>query len=200
MGKKPNKSSPPFSSDPNKPSSSSFSSDPGSLPTFYDETFHGYSANQVDRSIASMASLPTLIACLEHHISDTDGSFGICIAGGSGVFVSVPFFASIPQEHRPKLDTNDACTVSYALMSNTNSESLGSIILPFLLIDSETGQRFRMKLYAHVLTRLSIPVFIGRGGLQCLKEEIRNGPARTLKYFFEFPSGKKAVVEGFFPF
>jgi hypothetical protein len=74
---------------------------------------------------------------------------------------------------------------------------MGSIILPFLLTDCMTGQRFRMKLYAHVVTGLLVPVFIGRAGLKSLVGETwKDG---TIKYSFKFPNGKKAVVEGFVP-
>ena len=52
----------------------------------YDETHRGKWYMQL--SIASMAHLAHLLGYLEHHTPSTDGSFGVCIAGGTGVFVS----------------------------------------------------------------------------------------------------------------
>lgn len=38
-------------------------------------------------AINSMANQPNIIGYLEHHKPTTDGSFAICAAGGTGVFV-----------------------------------------------------------------------------------------------------------------
>jgi hypothetical protein len=40
-------------------------------------------------AIMSMASRPSLRGRLENHSPDTDGSFGICISGGQGAFISM---------------------------------------------------------------------------------------------------------------
>ena len=39
-------------------------------------------------AIYSMASRPSLLGYLEHHASRSDGSFTICVANGSGAFIS----------------------------------------------------------------------------------------------------------------
>jgi hypothetical protein len=40
-------------------------------------------------AIMSMASRPSLLGQLENHSPETDGSFGVCISGGQGAFVSL---------------------------------------------------------------------------------------------------------------
>ena len=52
----------------------------------YDETHRGKWYMQL--SIASRAHVAHLLGYLEHHTPSTDGSFGVCIASGTGVFVS----------------------------------------------------------------------------------------------------------------
>jgi len=54
--------------------------------TMYDDTHQTKIVNTP--SIYSMASRPSLLAYLEHHSQSTDGSFAICVANGSGAFIS----------------------------------------------------------------------------------------------------------------
>ena len=70
-------------------SSTANSNPPPCVRVVYDETYRGKSIEEP--SILSMAQIPHLIGYLEHHSSDTDGSFGICVAGGNGIFVSKVF-------------------------------------------------------------------------------------------------------------
>lgn len=56
------------------------------IPVLYDETHRGRWT--LEPSIASMGAVETLTGYLEHHAPSTDGSFGICVAGGTGNFVS----------------------------------------------------------------------------------------------------------------
>ncbi|KAJ7585625.1 hypothetical protein C8J56DRAFT_948421 [Mycena floridula] len=73
-----------------------------------------------------MANNPNLIVGrLEYFSPNTDGSFAICVAGGSGTFVSLRFltvfdsffcqtlYESIPEEHRPVLNTSDTNEVTF---------------------------------------------------------------------------------------
>jgi len=55
------------------------------IPVLYDETFHG--RHDPSPSIQSMGQVVHLFGRLEHHDKATDGSFAICIAGGSGTFI-----------------------------------------------------------------------------------------------------------------
>ena len=54
-------------------------------PTLFDETFRNKSIQIVD--VATMGNRPNLIGFVEHHSSTTDGSFAICLAGGSEVVI-----------------------------------------------------------------------------------------------------------------
>ena len=54
--------------------------------TVFDETHRG--VWHMEPSIQSMANRVNLIGYLDHYSPDTDGSFGICLAGGVGNVVS----------------------------------------------------------------------------------------------------------------
>lgn len=56
------------------------------IAVLYDETHRGRWDQTL--SIASMGQVAHLYAHLEHHNPTTDGSFAICIAGGTGTFIS----------------------------------------------------------------------------------------------------------------
>lgn len=56
------------------------------IPTLYDDTHRGVWA--LEYSIMSMGHRANLIGYLEHHDPTSDGSFAICIAGGTGACVS----------------------------------------------------------------------------------------------------------------
>jgi len=130
-----------------------------SVATLYDETHRGKWAGLAQPSIASMGNRANLIGFLEHHSNDTDGSFAICMAGGSGNFISKQLYDAIPGEHKPVLNTQDKAPVSFLM--GDSQESIGSIIMPFLLTNKQTRMRFRIKLYAHVLPNLLMGMFIG---------------------------------------
>ena len=70
------------------------------------------------------------------------------------------FYESIPKEHRPPLNTSHQGRVSF--LTGGTQETLGSTLLPILLTDASSGQKFRVVLYANVLENLLIPVFIGQ--------------------------------------
>lgn len=56
-----------------------------SIPTFYDEAHRGIWHEAPE--IPSLRTQTALNSHLEHHEITTDGSFGICIAGGAGVYI-----------------------------------------------------------------------------------------------------------------
>lgn len=58
----------------------------------YDDTYR----NRIyaSPSIMSMAQVSHVLGFLEHHSPNTDGSFGICVAQGEGIFVSKVHFVS----------------------------------------------------------------------------------------------------------
>ena len=106
----------------------------------------------------SMGAVVHLIAYLEHHEPTTDGSFGICIASGTGNFISNDLYKSIPDQHRPSLDQDNQPEVEF--MMGGSAKALGTTFVPILLRNAETGNLFRIKLHAYVLPRLRIPMFI----------------------------------------
>src|SRR5271167_3207160 len=79
----------------------------------YDETHRGKWYAQLD--ITSMAQVPHIIAYLQHHSPDSDGSFAICIANGQGIFVSkVISFQDLPNNRpcsTPSRKLNDPCWI-----------------------------------------------------------------------------------------
>ncbi|KAF8987510.1 hypothetical protein BDQ17DRAFT_1374991 [Cyathus striatus] len=113
---------------------------PPYIQTLYDET-HRSKYYQEPR-IMSMAHRPNLIGYLEHHAPTTDGSFSICVASGEGVFISERLYNSIPDPHRPALDTTHAGQAVPTLMGN-GMTSIGNTFLPLLLTNAETGEKFR---------------------------------------------------------
>ena len=60
-------------------------SNANNIPTLFDETHRHKSIQIVD--VATMGNRPNLIGFIEHHSSTTDGSFAICLAGGSEVVI-----------------------------------------------------------------------------------------------------------------
>jgi len=167
---------------------------PAKIPTLYDETHRARWSVNHEASIASMASLANLIGYLEHPDESTDGSFGICMAGGMGNFVSKGLYESIPEVHRPRLNADDAgFTVSF--MTGQKATSIGSIIMPIIFFNAETKTKFRIKLYTLVLPSLLVPMFIGRGtALNYLSKEVwKEG---TPDFGFEFSPGVMTMVKG----
>lgn len=61
-------------------------SETDTIPTLYDDTHRGLWG--FDYSVGTIGNSANLIGYLEHHDPQTDGSFGICVAGGNGVCVS----------------------------------------------------------------------------------------------------------------
>ncbi|PPQ87420.1 hypothetical protein CVT25_008116 [Psilocybe cyanescens] len=127
--------------------------------TIYDETFR--SVHYETPAIASMANLTNLVGQLEHHSPSTDGSFSICVANGRGVFITRALLESIPAEHRPALDTSRAGQE----IQNLTSEplySIGTALIPVILTNADTGEKFRIVLHAIVVPNLYIHMFIGQ--------------------------------------
>ncbi|KAJ8082630.1 hypothetical protein AAF712_012553 [Marasmius tenuissimus] len=130
------------------------------IPTLYDETHHGKWYMQPE--VASMGNLANLMGYLEHHGPHTDGSFAITVAGGNVTLVSKKLYESIPEQHRPPLDTTaNVQTVSFLMGSP--QQALGSTIMPVVLTNATTGRKFCIKLYALVMENLLMGMFIGRG-------------------------------------
>ncbi|KAJ7505261.1 hypothetical protein B0H11DRAFT_412104 [Mycena galericulata] len=176
------------------PSSSTTSQNPPPPPyarTVLDETHR--SIQYVTPEIASMASSPTMLGYLVNHEPDTDGSFSICIAGGTGIFVSQNLFESIPAENRPALDTSVAGqSVPFSVLGSS-ATSIGSTFLPFILTTT-TGERIRLVLHALVLPNLFMGMFIGNR-VSWLKSEAwgrGNGP----RYTFDFGQAGQCEVQG----
>ena len=103
-----------------------------------------------------MAIVPHLTGHLRHHDSSTDGSFQICIASGIGVFVQQAVYESIPQPFRPPLNTSQA-------IFGDGIETIGSTVMPFVLVDKITATSFELKMHALVVPTLFLGMFIGYG-------------------------------------
>ncbi|KAF9471774.1 hypothetical protein BDN70DRAFT_767240, partial [Pholiota conissans] len=127
------------------------------IPTIYDETFR--SVSYLEPTIGSIGNRPNLVGYLEHHAPTTDGSFSICVAGGEGVFVSKALLDSIPEAHRPQLNTADAGLKVKTLFEPMTS--IGSTFIPLILTNRTTGKKFRVVLYAIVLPKMFMGMFIG---------------------------------------
>jgi len=157
------------------------------IPVLYDETHHGKHYNQP--RMESMANLANLMGHLPKHADTTDGSFSICMAGGNCTLVSKNLYESIPEEHRPALNASHAREVGSLFGSMA---TIGSTIMPIVLENAETGQKFCIKLYALVVENLLMGMFIGNGGIDFLEEEswARAGITRV----FNFGNGRKATV------
>jgi len=163
---------------------------PAYIPTIYDETHRA--KDYMEPSIISMASRPTLIAYLEHHAPTTDGSFSVCIAGGIGVFVSKTLLDSIPEDHRPVIDTDMANQhVKYVI--GDGFHTIGTALVPIILTDAETSQKFRIVLYALVLPDMRMGMFISQGS-----EFIQSFAcdSRGFEYTFDFGDGGLRKVKG----
>ncbi|KAF8799947.1 hypothetical protein BYT27DRAFT_7175872 [Phlegmacium glaucopus] len=134
---------------------------PAYLRTIYDETLR--SRFYMNPCINSMANSPNLVGYLEHHAPTTDGSFSICVAGGEGVFISKALLESIPPEHRPTIDTDMNQTID--TLASGVLQSIGTTLIPFILTNMGTGEKFRIILYAIVVPNLFMNMFIGRRDL-----------------------------------
>ena len=126
-----------------------------SVPTLYDETHRGIW--HLEPHIASIGHRVCLIAHLEHHKPTTDGSFGVCIAGGSGNFISQELFESIPSKHRLQL-RKETCSVG--MMMGPDQTAVGEVFIPIILKNSNDGQRFRVVLHAYVLPKMLMGMFL----------------------------------------
>ncbi|KIL54592.1 hypothetical protein M378DRAFT_1052863 [Amanita muscaria Koide BX008] len=163
---------------------------PAYVHTVYDETYRAKSYRQP--SITSMANRPNLLGQLEYHSAQTDGSFAICVASGEGVFVSQDLLESIPAEHRPALDT-DLAGQSVELLMGGPVISVGTTFLPFILTDAETGSRMRIVLYAFVVPKLLMGMFIGRPNDFWREESWASG---GVTFTFDFGQGGVHRVKG----
>ncbi|KAI3614334.1 hypothetical protein WG66_000187 [Moniliophthora roreri] len=162
---------------------------PAYAPVYYDETHHGkwYMQPQV----MSMGNSANLMGYLLHHSTDTDGSFAICAAGGNCTLVSKRLYESIPSEHRPPLDTTDG-GLAVSFMTGGSQKSIGSTIMPIVLTDANTNQKFCIKLYALVMENLLMGMFVGKEGIKFIKGEMWGGGRVT--YDMDFGNGKTATI------
>jgi len=159
------------------------------IPVLYDETHHGkwYTQPRVE----SVGNLPNLMGYLEHHAPNTDGSFGICIAGGNVNLVSKKLYESIPEQHRPPLDTRHSQDVNFAF--GGIQKAIGSIIMPVVLTEATTGRNFCIKIYALTVEELSVGMFIGQGGNEFLGSTMWSTGKVT--YNMQFGNGHRVQVE-----
>jgi hypothetical protein len=101
-------------------------------------------------------------------------------------------YESIPEQHRPPLNTtNTGSTVTFTI-PGTTQKSLGSTIIPIILTDATTGSKFCIKLYALVMENLLMGMFIEQGGINFI-ETTRWGRG-TVTYDMKFGNGHKAQV------
>ena len=185
------------------------------IPVLYDETHRG--KQNLEKTVCSMASFPNLTGFLEHHATDTDGSFTICLAEGTATLVSqvgkewlplaLKIFSAdvshlkklyefVPEQHCPLLNTRDAGKdVVFSLADKTENKALGSIIMTIIFIDANTEEIFCIKLYALVWPGddLSMGMFIGHSSL-AFSDLTTIWSKGIITYEMKFGSGKKARV------
>ena len=105
---------------------------------------------------------------------------------------SKDLYESIPEQHRPRLETNGALNEVAFTISGGSQKPLGSTIMPIILIDATTGQKFCIKLHALVMESLLMGMFIGDGGIDFIESIYGGGGAVT--YAMSFWNGRKAQV------
>lgn len=157
-----------------------------SIPTVYDETHRGIW--HLEPHIASMGHRVCLIAHLEQHKQTTDGSFGVCIAGGSGNFISQELFESIPPKRRPELRKE---TCSIGMMMGPGQDAVGETFVPIILTDSDDGKRYRVVLHAYVLPKMLMGMFLSNP-----RWIITQSFGKDAKYECEFGDGKIITLKG----
>lgn len=158
-----------------------------STPTLYDETHRGIW--HLNPHIASMGNRVCLIAHLEHHEDSTDGSFGVCIAGGSGNFISKKLYESIPPKHRPALRES---TQEVSAMVGPAQTTIGETFVPIVLKDNKDGKRFRVVLHAYILPQMLMGMFLGNPKWI----ESQSFGADGVVYYCDFGDGKMVTLEG----
>ena len=168
-------------------SSTKLPSNADSLSTLYDETHRGIW--HINPHIASFGNSPSLIAHLEHHGPTTDGSFAVCVAGGSGNFINKKLYESIPQEHRPELDT---CPHRVGLMVGEDQTALGTAFIPIILKNADTDKPFRIVLHAYVLPNMLMGMFISDPAWV----EVQQFRPSGREYGCDFGDGKIVRVKG----
>ncbi|EDR14529.1 uncharacterized protein LACBIDRAFT_305211 [Laccaria bicolor S238N-H82] len=152
--------------------------------TVYDETHRG--VWHMEPSIQSMANSVNLIGYLDHHSPDTDGSFGICLAGGVGNVVSQELIDSIPAAHRPVVKTDDAGqTIPYIM--GQPFKAIGTTFFPIVLTNAQTQEHIRLVLHAFMVPKLLMGMFIGKGTATFLKIEAWSGGRP--RFTFDFSGG-----------
>ncbi|CAA7263948.1 unnamed protein product [Cyclocybe aegerita] len=162
------------------------------IPTLYDETHRGKWPFQPE--VATVGNSANMLGYLEHHASTTDGSFAICMAGGSENLVSQALYESIPEVHRPPLNTEHAgVEVSFSIFGSSQ-KAIGSIIMPIILTDAEGNTQFRIKLFALVMPELLMGMFIGYESAGEYWRSALHGGGKVV-YEFEFKPGQITKVE-----
>ena len=99
---------------------------------------------------------------------------------------------SIPEEHRPALDTGMAGQ-SITMLAGDPMTSLGTTFFPVILTDDETGERLRIVLYAVVVPKLFMGMFIGRSVEFCKME---SWTSDGVMFTFDFGEGGEHKVKG----
>jgi len=105
---------------------------------------------------------------------------------------SKELYESIPEQHRPRLQTNGALNKVEFTVSGGSQKPLGSTIMPIILTDATTGQKFCIKLHALVMESLLMGMFIGDGGIDFIESSSWGGG--TVTYAMSFWNGRKAQV------
>ena len=158
-----------------------------SIPTIYDETHRGIW--HPSPHVASIGNRVCLIAHLEHHEDSTDGSFGVCIAGGSGTFISKELYESIPPKHRPALRKSSQ---EVSFISGSAQTAIGTTFIPILLKNHNDGKRFRVVIHAYVLPQMLMGMFISYGTwIRSLSCDPDGG-----EYYCDFGNGKMVTLKG----
>jgi hypothetical protein len=79
---------------------------------------------------------------------------------GNAIFVQQAVYESIPEAHRPPLDTSRTISARNTLFDCEINIS-ESTILSFLLLDEKTNTKFRLKIHAPVAPHLATGMYIG---------------------------------------
>jgi hypothetical protein len=107
---------------------------------------------------------------------------------------SKKLYESIPEQYRPPLENVGTLgEVAFAFPSGSPGQTpLGSTIMPIVLTDATTGQKFCIKLYALVLESLLMGMFIGSGGIDFIKS--MSGGGGKVTYQMDFGDGREVQV------
>jgi hypothetical protein len=110
----------------------------------------------------------------------------------SNIHIFQTVLESIPAEHRPVLDTSIA-NQTIETITGTAMTSIGTTFIPIIFTDEETRERIRVVLYAIVVPKLFMGMFIGRSSGFIESEAWTFG---AVTYKFDFGQGGVRKVKG----